>query len=165
MDESVQPKESSVVRSFMVNPRSGMMLAIRRLDSRKNPFKYEVPGGKYIPEEEHMLDALAREVYEETCLRIIRTTTRRPLYFQSDILRHGQYDGVRCSRQFFITTCFEGTVDVDESDEHYQYCWRSYPQFMKLDLTDETREAAEQLTGYFRRAGVRGVPHLKELYS
>lgn len=164
MDEAVQSNERFIARSFIVNRRSGRTLAIRRLDSRNNPFKYEVPGGKFVPEEEHMLTGLKREVYEETRLKIV-PTSRTPLYVQSDIMRHGQHDGIPCSRRFFIATQFEGVVNVEESDEHYEYCWCTYPQFMKLDLTNETRDAAKQLMGHLRRAGVRGVPHLKELYS
>jgi ADP-ribose pyrophosphatase YjhB (NUDIX family) len=111
--------------------RNGRYLLFNR---RKYPFQYTLPAGHWNWQEADPQDALVREVYEETGLRVITAK----LLYQEDVL------GDTCRRgsdihYWHLYRCIcEGEPRTDE-DEGDFISWYTPEQIRQLELTTPTR--------------------------
>jgi 8-oxo-dGTP pyrophosphatase MutT (NUDIX family) len=139
----------TVLRSLIVSTNGRILAVQREPTARNNPFKWEAPGGKREVGQKP-IDALHREIGEETGLVI------QPIpdveYQDANILRGGAYDGVRRIVRVGISRRVGGLVKL--SHEHEEFQWCRYREFLKLDLTPETRNAAIALRDDLHMAGV-----------
>ena len=125
-----------VARSFIIFKKR--LLAIRRTAiARNNPSLWEVPGGQR-KDEQSIRSTLKREVKEETGLSVqpIELTTSH----QYKTMLGGKYDGALQIVCFGISLVEESTVVL--SHEHDDSRWCRYDDFMRLNLTKQTRQAA-----------------------
>lgn len=144
-----RPDVLLVARSFIIS--DGKMLAVQRAyNDRHNCYLWEVPGGK-LKKGQDLQSALLSEVKEETGLQILPIDNI--VHCQSRVMEGGRYDGVLHVAHFSISVIESGTLKL--SNEHDDWSWCTYAEFMKLDLTCETRQAASALEERLRAFGVR----------
>ena len=131
-NEGVQFPEP-VVGGVIIN-REGKILLIK---SHKWSNKYVIPGG-HIELGEHAVDALKREIKEETGLDVYDI---RFLGFQECI-----FDENYWKRKHFILldfVCKTDSNDVKLNDEGEEFVWVTVNEALKLDLEPYTRKAIE----------------------
>lgn len=104
--------------------------------SEKRP-SWDIPGGR-IKVGEPLLEALAREVTEETGLELVETTG---LFHAQDILTNPELHVVRIT--YLISTCGEVTI----SDEHAEYRWFAQDQ-IPWERTDRFFVEAARANGW-----------------
>ncbi|MCD6549611.1 NUDIX domain-containing protein [Candidatus Micrarchaeota archaeon] len=122
-----------VVGGVIIN-REGKILLIK---SHKWSNKYVIPGG-HIELGEHAVDALKREIKEETGLDVYDI---RFLGFQECI-----FDENYWKRKHFILldfVCKTDSNDVKLNDEGEEFIWVTPNEALKLDLEPYTRKAIE----------------------
>lgn len=149
MDQT-RPAVVLVNRSLIID--GDKLLAVQRASTDShNPSLWEAPGGK-LDEGQDLHGAIEREVMEETGLLI------RPIdsiaHFESQVIGGGgRYNGMPYVVLFGLGTIIGGTLKL--SEEHDDYRWCSYTEFMELDLTPETRKAAIVLEDRLKKNGVK----------
>lgn len=148
-DNHDRPAVVLVSRCFVI--KNNLILAIQRsATDNHNPSLWEVPGGK-LDEGQDLHDALNREVLEETGLLIKPVDTIA--HFESKVIDgDGRYSGMPYVVLFGLGRVTGGNLKL--SDEHDSYQWFRYAQFMRLELTEETRNAARVLRRRLEENGV-----------
>lgn len=144
-----RPDVLLVARSFIIS--DGKILAVQRTyNDRHNCYLWEAPGGK-LKKGQDLQSALLHEVKEETGLQILPIDN--VVHCQSYVMKGGHYDGVLYVAHFSISIVESGTLKL--SNEHDDGDWYTYANFMKLDLTCETKQAAGALEERLRAFNVR----------
>jgi len=116
--------------------RDGSVLILRRSPEESYlAGLHEIPSGG-VESGEDLLEALAREVSEETGLTV--ATVRR--YANAFDYRSGS--GKKARQLNFVIEADEGAVILNPA-EHDAYCWINpdLPGFEALNLSDETRDS------------------------
>ncbi len=103
--------------------------------SDESEAQWDIPGGRINPEEP-LLDALAREVHEETGLSI--DTSPRLLAAQDIFVTHADLHVVRLTYHVFG----EGTPQL--SDEHQETKWMDTDEALQTNLDPYVKEVLEQ---------------------
>jgi 8-oxo-dGTP diphosphatase len=141
--ENKRPVIILVNRCFILNEKKEILLVKRCATDRKDPEKWEVPGGK-LDEGEDLIVSTAREIMEETGLILEQTN---PLVFvDSHIIENGRYEGFTAVSLFSINKIKSGEVVL--SEEHTEYVWASYEDVVGMDITSGVKKASEVLRDY-----------------
>lgn len=129
-----------LVNRCVIEDDGKILLVKRSAHDANNPGLWEVPGGK-LDNGQNLLDALKREVAEETGLDVEPTS---PLaYTVSFLITDGKYAGMPYVALFSLAKIVSGSVKI--SDEHEDFVWCSYGDCYNYELTNETREALEYI--------------------
>ena len=122
-----------VAAKGIIRRADGRVLVIRRSSrSRTDPGRWDLPGGK-MDFGERLVDALAREVREETGLSV---TTGRPIH-----LTHFVREPFWVTCVTFLCTDFSGEVRL--SHEHEEHAWLAPAELPGLDYSRAIREQLE----------------------
>lgn len=141
--ENKRPTIILVNRCFILNNENKILLIKRCPTDRKDPDKWEIPGGK-LDEGEDLSLSKNREVFEETGLLIKQT---KPLVFtHSYVIEDGGYKGFTYLSIFSINKKKKGKVIL--SEEHSEFVWVTYGEMLKYKLTDEVKKASKILKDY-----------------
>ncbi len=141
--ENKRPIIILVNRCFILNDKKEILLVKRCPGDRKDPEKWEVPGGK-LDEGEDLVLSTAREVMEETGLIIEQIN---PLVFaDSHVIEDGRYKGFTSVSLFSINKIESGEVVL--SEEHTEYVWVGYKDMITMDLTTGVKKASGVLRDY-----------------
>ena len=133
-----------VNRCFIFNKENKILLVKRYSEDRKDPNKWEVPGGK-LDAGEDLSVSKKREIVEETGLLIEEI---KPLVFaNSYIINDGGYKDFTYVSLFSLNKIIDGKVLL--SEEHTEYAWVLYESLKDFDLTPETQKAVEVMKDYF----------------
>lgn len=142
--ENIRPQIILVNRCFIFNEQNEILLVRRHSQDRKDPNKWEVPGGK-LDAGEDLSISKEREIVEETGLVIEEI---KPLVFaHSYVITDGGYKNFTYISLFSLNKIKSGEVLM--SEEHSEYQWVVYQDLKKFDLTAETKKAVEVLEGYY----------------
>ena len=132
-----RPEILLVNRCFIFDKDKNILIIKRSANDRKDPNKWEIPGGK-LDKGEDLISSKNREVKEETGLTIQQIN---PMVFaNSYVIEDGGYKDFTYISIFSINKVKKGKVKI--SDEHSEYSWVNYNEMLKRDLTKEVRKAA-----------------------
>jgi 8-oxo-dGTP diphosphatase len=137
MDVAQEPAYPAlgVAAKGIVRRADGAVLLIRRSPASKvDPGRWELPGGK-MDVGERLVDALVREVREETGLEVAGP---RPIH-----VSHFTKEPFWVTCVTFVCASFEGEVRL--SREHDDFAWVDPADFARRDLA---RAMGEQLDAY-----------------
>jgi len=113
------------VRVFLTNDDGKILILKRSTDSKTNPGKWELPGGK-VDQGESFDQALIREVYEETQLKIslehVVGVSEQNLHL------------IRAVHIIMSGKIVEGELNL--SREHEGYAWVFFENLPKYELAD-----------------------------
>jgi 8-oxo-dGTP diphosphatase len=113
------------VRAIISDDKDQILIIKRSIDSKTNPGKWELPGGK-VDEGESFDQALLREVFEETKLKVnlehVIGVAEQNLHL------------IRAVHIIMSTTILEGELIL--SDEHDGYAWINFESLPDYDLAD-----------------------------
>jgi 8-oxo-dGTP diphosphatase len=114
----------------MVVDKDGKILALKRgIEKKQRSGKWDLPGGGYERGEE-VINAIKREVIEETTL-IIKNP--KPLYVASGLNFSSEFmDGEVVFAVCYVCDSWQGEVKI--SHEHTKYQWVSPDEFSRLDF-------------------------------
>ena len=129
----------------LLNDQDGKILILKRsTDSKTNPGKWELPGGK-VNQEESFDHALIREVYEETNLKIalehVVGASEQNLHI------------IRAVHIIMSGKIIEGELNL--SSEHEGYAWVTIETLSDYELAD-------WLQDYVNQSNVMGNSNKKE---
>ena len=109
----------------------GEFLLLLRQDHKSEPNTYWVPAGK-VWDEENILKAIEREIFEETWLSNLEIK-----YFDKVYVKYDNYD--------FIYHIFHSKLDIlpeiiINPDEHKSYIWRNPRESLEENLIEDEDE-------------------------
>ncbi len=113
------------VRVLLFDEKGGILLLQRSNNSKTNPGKWELPGGKIDPGESFN-DALYREAKEETGFNII-------LHHSAGTAEQ-QIEDVHVIHLIMVGSIRSGGLSI--SSEHQEYRWTPIPEIKNLPLAD-----------------------------
>lgn len=113
------------VRVILNDEHNRILMLRRSKDSRSNPEKWEIPGGK-VDEGENFDDALLREVLEETGLKI---SLNDPVCVAKQYLPH-----INAVHLIMTGEIKEGNLIL--SHEHDDYKWIPKEELGSIELVD-----------------------------
>jgi 8-oxo-dGTP pyrophosphatase MutT (NUDIX family) len=120
--------------------RDGAVLVIRRrAESHFAPGTWDLPGGK-MDDRERLVDALAREVFEETGLRV-RAEDAVPFH-----VSHFVKEPFWVTCVTFVCPDFEG-AEVRLSAEHTEYAWLRPGEYHDRPYADAIEEQLDAWAG------------------
>jgi 8-oxo-dGTP diphosphatase len=127
-----------IVRQFVAMKAfiefDGRILLLRDAPHRSNPGRFDAPGGRVEPGE-MFLDALRREIREETGLEV---RIDEPFFV-------GEWRPVVRGEQWQIVgtffACTAASDDVKVSDEHDRFIWILPSEYRKFDIVKPLDEA------------------------
>lgn len=122
--ELIKPLGLSV-RILLKNTQHRVLLVKRAKQSRTNPGRWELPGGKLDPGES-FTDGLQREIREETGLEISIHHT----------LGAAEQELPEIRVIHLILTATAENLSIHLSDEHEEYRWVSLDEMKSLELVD-----------------------------
>ena len=118
------------VYALIRNEKGEFLLLRRSENSRTNPGKWDLPGGKVNPDES-LKEGVIREVWEETGISIVIGNIAGEVNFE-------------LPEKKVIAIVFNGgyvVTDVKLSYEHIEYAWVSFEKIIEMDeLPDYFRE-------------------------
>lgn len=118
------------VYALIRNEKGEFLLLRRSENSRTNPGKWDLPGGKVNPDES-LKEGVVREVWEETGISIVIGNIAGEVNFE-------------LPEKKVIAIVFNGgyvVTDVKLSYEHIEYTWVSFEKIIEMDeLPDYFRE-------------------------
>lgn len=121
------------VKALIQNPKNEYLFMHRSKPRNiEKETLWDIPGGRIEPEEA-LLDALRREIKEETGIKI---TSNPQLICVQDI-----FDPTKNRHVVRITYSLDGDGDVVISDEHQQTSWMTINDALNSKLDPYTREA------------------------
>lgn len=113
------------VRVLLTNEEGKILILKRSTDSKTNPGKWELPGGK-VDQGESFDQALIREVHEETQLKItldhVVGVSEQNLHF------------IRAVHIIMSGKIIEGNLTL--SSEHEGYAWVFFENLVEYELAD-----------------------------
>lgn len=135
--------DTKILMSIRAIIRKGndYLLVQRAENDSYEPGLYEFPGGKVDPGED-LNDALYREIYEETDLRV---RIHEPLFYYDEAIRKKAYAHLR-----HVALFFECSVPINArvktSFEHDHYIWQTLQEIeTRTDLSSSAIEAIKRL--------------------
>ena len=117
-----------IVSCFLKNQNEFLLLQSNHA-KKYHAGKWGVPAGK-VNVGEALGDALAREVEEETGIKVIQ---KELIFFETVFVRHQGYD---FAYNMFVINC-SIRPKVKISPEHINFVWISPKKSLKLDLIDD----------------------------
>jgi 8-oxo-dGTP diphosphatase len=121
------------VRGIIGNDLNEILIVKRHPKSRTDPEMWELPGGK-VEKGEHFVDALIREVKEETNLDAKVGDFCEAI--QND------YSHKRTVQLMMYLDDIEGSVEI--SEEHTEYMWASISKIKTLNLSTSFKKLLEK---------------------
>ena len=146
VEKEPQLKELHLVRAVIFNDQAQALLIKRGPNQSFDTFLWELPGGK-LNEGEDALEALKREVHEETGLEV--RVPEQVKMEDNRTMEGGKYDGVNAKTETWVclTDEYEVNLDVEEVPEHAgaQWCTKAEVEEMyeKGELSITTKQAIE----------------------
>lgn len=121
------------VRGVIKNDAGEILIVKRHPKSRTDPGMWELPGGK-VENGEFFVDALVREIKEETCLdgKV------------GDFCEAIQNDYMHKRTVQIIMYLKDLTGEIKISDEHIDWTWTSADEMKKLDLSTTLKKIMEK---------------------
>lgn len=122
------------VYALLRNEKGEFLLLRRSENSRTNPGKWDLPGGKVNPDES-LKEGVVREVWEETGISIV------PGYIAGEV-------NFELPEKKVIAIVFDGgyiVADVKLSYEHIEYAWASFEKIIGMD------ELPDYFKDFFKR--------------
>ncbi len=105
---------------------AGKILLLHRSEIESEPGKWCLPGGK-IEEKETELDAMVREIKEETGLSIPQDKLE---YIEKLFIKHPNHD---FEYHLFLTK-LDAESQIEINEEHKNYAWVSPLEALSMDL-------------------------------
>lgn len=127
-------KAIDVVACFLEH--DGQFVVLQRAAVESNPHTWGLPAGK-VEEGETLAEAMLREVYEETGVRVPRSALR---FFDSRFVRHGDRDFEY--HMYAATLDLRPSITLDDN-EHQDYRWVSPEGAKDLDLIPDLAECVD----------------------
>lgn len=120
-----KPDVIHVYRSIIYDEISGRVLFVQRSSGdRYRPSEYEFPGGK-VDKGEAPINALTREVKEETGLDIEplvgKSIERSEIFYEDTLIESGRYEGIHHIARFVLVRVVGGALEL--SSEHDDAIW------------------------------------------
>jgi 8-oxo-dGTP diphosphatase len=128
------------VRVLLADQDGKILILKRSTDSKTNPGKWELPGGK-VNQDESFDHALVREVYEETNLKISLEHVIGAAEQNLHIIRA-------------VHIIMSGKIDEGEltlSSEHEGYAWVLIETLQDYELADWLQDYVNQSMGIFNK--------------
>ena len=123
------------VRVLLINENDKILILKRSTNSKTNPGKWELPGGK-VDQKESFDQALIREVYEETKLKIaldhVVGVSEQNLHL------------IRAVHIIMSGKILEGKLNL--SNEHEGYVWVFFDNLSEYELADWLQEFVKNQT-------------------
>jgi len=116
----------------LIDPSNNKLLTLKRSSKSNNPGLWDLPGGNMIYGELHD-EALIREIFEETGKTEI--SKPKPVIVTSKFANDGEL-----FRLFIGYKSTTSKINVVLSDEHSEYKWVSYDEFINMDTKDAIKE-------------------------
>ena len=121
------------VRGVIKNNGNEILVVKRHPKSKTDPEMWELPGGK-VENGEHFIDALVREIKEETNLDCEAGDFCEAV--QNDYMHK------RTVQLIMYLTDIEGSVEI--SEEHTEYAWVSLDELEMLELSSSLKKVLEK---------------------
>ena len=121
------------VRGIIKNDSNEILIVKRHPKSRTDPEMWELPGGK-VEKGEHFVDALVREIKEETNLDAEVGDFCEAI--QND------YSHKRTVQLMMYLEDVRGDVEI--SDEHTEYMWASIEKIKTLNVSTSLKKLLEK---------------------
>lgn len=128
---------------FRLSPtNTSQVLLLKRADTDSYPGVWEPPGGSVDPEDKTLLDAVVREVWEETGLRVkgFGAQVWHKIYRKGDEIMEveflGRTGGKWCKLNFLVDVVAGDEVRID-LEEHQDCGWFGRAEFEKLLFVSE----------------------------
>ena len=142
--------KATVVAGIIVNQKGEVLIVQRNPNEKNYANKWELPSGKLEPGET-IIQAFAREVLEETGLKVKLKTARNPTsQFQYTI--QGRTE-TRLTTQKNYVIKLTRPQQVKLSPEHIKYAWAKPKDLPKYDLIEGLPKVIA--TGYKRLAKIK----------
>ena len=121
------------VRGVIKNDDGDILIVKRHPKSKTDPEMWELPGGK-VEKGEHFVDALVREIKEETSLDVNVGDFCEAV--QND------YSHKRTVQLMMYLSDVKGSVEI--SDEHTEFMWASIEKIKTLKLSTSFKKVLEK---------------------
>ena len=121
------------VRGVIKNDDGDILIVRRHPKSKTDPEMWELPGGK-VEKGEHFVDALVREIKEETSLDVNVGDFCEAV--QND------YSHKRTVQLMMYLSDVKGSVEI--SDEHTEFMWASIEKIKTLKLSTSFKKVLEK---------------------
>lgn len=121
-----------LIQKCIIVGRDGKILALKRApDDHSRGGNWDLPGGGY-EQGEDVLDAIKREVFEETGI-IVKSVA--PVYFANNSAKTGFFQGDNVFGMCYLCREWEGEIRL--SDEHMEYQWIDPSDFVQLNFGED----------------------------
>ena len=143
IEKEPQLKELQLIRAVIFNDHAQVLLLKRSSNQKIDQFLWELPGGK-LNEGEDPLEALKREVYEETGLEI-RIPEQLPIE-DNRTMEGGKYDGVNAHTEAWVCLADDYEIDltIEEKPEHVSALWCTKEEVEEMFNKGELSRTAKQ---------------------
>jgi adenylate kinase len=106
---------------------NGKYLVLKRCSKEDQSFTWGIPGGK-LEEDEAAVDAMAREILEETGLEVDKSALHKRAFL------YGRVPGWDYKLHVFHLSAFDANFKVQLSAEHTEYKWATSAEMEAMDL-------------------------------
>jgi 8-oxo-dGTP diphosphatase len=122
----------------LIDPDTNNFLVMKRSPKSNNPEFWDLPGGNMLYGELHN-EALLREIYEETGIKILSKPT--PIIVTSRFIKNEENDQ-EIFRLFIGYKATTSKKNIILSSEHTEYKWVSLSEFLDMQAKEAIKDVA-----------------------